>query len=88
MPSYLAITETGTQAWTLGGSILTFAFPMILFVIAAAALWVLFTRPDPIPWRAGVSPLRSVSSTPAVRDPRPPAGRSADGEAAAETDGQ
>jgi hypothetical protein len=88
VPSYLAITETAPDAWTLGGSILTFAFPMILFVIAATALWVLFTQPDAIPWRAGVSPVRSVSSTLAARDPQPPADRSADGEAGAKAGGQ
>jgi hypothetical protein len=85
VPSHPAIAAAD---WTLGGSILTFAFPMILFIIAAVALWVLFTRPDAIPWRAGVSPIRSVSSSPAVRSPRPPADRSADGEAGAEAGDQ
>lgn len=85
MPSYPAIADAN---WSLGGSILTFAFPMLLFVIAGAALWVLFTRPDAIPWRAGVSPSRSVSSSLAVSDPQPPADRSADGEAGAGTSGQ
>jgi hypothetical protein len=54
------------------GAILTFAFPMILFIIAAATLWVLYTMPRPVPRRGGVSRGRSVSATtvPAV-DPQP-----------------
>jgi hypothetical protein len=81
VPSYPAIADAN---WTLGGSILTFAFPMILFVIAAAVLWVLFTRPDAIPWRPGASPVRSVSSSLAVNDPQPPGDRSPDGAAGPE----
>jgi hypothetical protein len=88
VPSYPVITETGADAWTLGGSILTFAFPMLLFVIACAALWVLFTRPDAVPWRARVSLGRSVSSSLTVNDPQSSADRSADGEAGTEAGGQ
>lgn len=85
MPIYPPIPSPG---WTLGGSILTFAFPMALFIITAAALWVLFTMPDAVPWRAGVSPARSVSSSLVIRDPQPPANRSADGETVAEAGDQ
>jgi len=85
VPSYPPIPSPG---WTLGGSILTFAFPMILFVVAAGALWVLFTRPDAVPWRPGETRFRSVSSSLAVRDPQPPAGGSGDGEADTGAGGQ
>ena len=84
MITYPPIPSPG---WTVGGSILTFAFPMILFIVAAAALWVLFTRPDAVPWRPGETRLRSVSSALVVRDQQPPAGRSG-GEAASKADDQ
>jgi uncharacterized membrane protein YgcG len=32
-----------------GGSILTFAFPMALFIVAAVVLYLLFTRPHQVP---------------------------------------
>jgi hypothetical protein len=35
--------------WSLGGSILTFAFPMILFIAVASALYVLYTKPHLVP---------------------------------------
>jgi len=85
VPSYPPIPSPG---WSVGGSILTFAFPMILFVVAAGTLWVLFTRPDAVPWRPGETRLRSVSSSLAVPDPQPPADGSGGGEAGAEADGQ
>ena len=36
-------------AWSFGGSILTFAFPMILFIVVAVALYVLYTKPEIVP---------------------------------------
>jgi hypothetical protein len=62
------------------GAVLTFAFPMILFIIAAASLWVLYTMPRAVPRRSGNSRGRSVSATPApaAAGPQPPR-RSEDG---------
>lgn len=50
-------------AWTFGGSILTFAFPMILFIVVAGALYVLYTKPESIPGHRAPGLLRSVSYT-------------------------
>ena len=63
------------------GAVLTFAFPMILFIIAAATLWVLYTMPRTVPRRDGVSRGRSVSATPApaTAGPQPPPHRGEDG---------
>ncbi len=36
-------------AWSFGSSILTFAFPMILFIVVACALYVIYTRPQMVP---------------------------------------
>jgi hypothetical protein len=36
-------------AWNFGGSIMTFLFPEILFVLVATALFVLYTKPEVVP---------------------------------------
>ena len=38
-----------TSAWTFGGSILTFAFPMLLFIVVACALYIAYTKPELVP---------------------------------------
>jgi hypothetical protein len=50
-------------AWTFGGSILTFAFPMILFIVVAGALYVLYTKPESVPGHRAPGLQRSVSYT-------------------------
>ena len=50
-------------AWTFGGSILTFAFPMILFIVVAGALYVLYTKPESVPGHRVPGLQRSVSYT-------------------------
>jgi hypothetical protein len=57
-------------AWTFGGSILTFAFPMILFIVVAGALYVLYTKPEFVPGHRAPGLERPVSYTPV---PGPPA---------------
>src|SRR5579863_9615054 len=64
-------------AWTFGSSILTFAFPMILFIVVAGALYVLYTKPESVPGHHVPGLQRSVSYKPA-------AGREARAQAAAE----
>jgi hypothetical protein len=66
------IADGAGGAWTFGGSILTFAFPMILFVIVAGGLYVLYTKPESVPGHSAPGLQRSVSYTavpgrPAVR---------------------
>jgi hypothetical protein len=65
------------SAWTFGGSILTFAFPMILFIAVAAALWVLYTKPELVPGRPVGDMARPVSYTPVPQQPAVAAGRPA-----------
>jgi hypothetical protein len=52
------------SAWTFGGSILTFAFPMILFIVVACALYVLYTKPELVPGHWIREAERPVSYTP------------------------
>jgi hypothetical protein len=51
------------SAWTFGGSILTFAFPMILVIVVMAALYVVYTKPEVVPGHQVRPPERPVSYT-------------------------
>src|ERR1700751_1091927 len=64
------MADSAGGAWTFGGSILTFAFPMILFIVVASALYVLYTKPEYIPGHPAPGLERPVSYTPV---PGPPA---------------
>ena len=55
--------DSNVSAWTFGGSILTFAFPMILFIVVAGALYVLYTKPESVPGHRAPGLQRSVSYT-------------------------
>jgi hypothetical protein len=57
------IADGAGGAWTFGGSILTFAFPMILFIVVAGALYVLYTKPESVPGHRVPGLQRSVSYT-------------------------
>ena len=51
--------------WSFGGSILTFAFPMLLFIGVATALYILYTKPAAVPGRRSTSTMEHpVSYTP------------------------
>ena len=43
------IADSAGGAWTFGGSMLTFAFPMLLFTVVAAALYTAYTKPELVP---------------------------------------
>ena len=74
------------SAWTFGGSILTFAFPMILFIVVACVLYVLYTKPETVPGHVIRPPERPVSYTPVAGLPSdPPAATTSSAEAAAPT---
>jgi hypothetical protein len=65
------------SAWTFGGSILTFAFPMILIIAVLGALWVLYTKPELVPGRPVGDIERPVSYTPVPQQPTAAAVQSA-----------
>jgi hypothetical protein len=68
-----------TSAWSFGGSILTFAFPMILFIVVACALYVAYTKPELVPGHRNPAAQRPVSYTAVPGEPpadnKPTAGR-------------
>jgi hypothetical protein len=58
-----------TSAWTFGASILSFAFPMLLFIFVASALYILYTKPEYIPGHPAPGLQRPVSYTPVAGPP-------------------
>jgi hypothetical protein len=61
--------NSNVSAWTFGGSILTFAFPMLLFIVVAGALYVLYTKPEFVPGHPAPGLERPVSYTPVPGKP-------------------
>jgi hypothetical protein len=57
------LIASGDSAWSYGGSILTFAFPMLLFIGVAVGLYVLYTKPEIVPGHRTPSAERPVSYT-------------------------
>jgi hypothetical protein len=57
------IADSAGGAWSFGSSILTFAFPMILFIVVALALYILYTKPEVVPGHRIPSVERPVSYT-------------------------
>jgi hypothetical protein len=64
VPAVLA-AATGSN-WNAGGSILTFYFPVGLFVVTAAILWLQFTRPHTTPGRRPFALARASADGPAT----------------------
>jgi hypothetical protein len=52
--------------WSYGASILTFAFPMILFIAVAGALWVLYTMPHLVPGHRYLADRRQAATAPST----------------------
>ena len=58
------LTDAASEsAWTYGAAIMTFVVPMLLFLIVAAVLWILFTKPQVVPGHSDQANGRSVCST-------------------------
>ena len=56
-------TLTPTGDWTYGAAILSFAFPMLLFIAVAGALYVLYTKPHLVPGHRYNMQLRPTTAT-------------------------
>ena len=59
----MVIADSAGGAWSFGGSILTFAFPMILFIVVACALYVAYTKPELVPGHRNPAAQRPVTYT-------------------------
>lgn len=66
MPGVIAAS---TSAWSYGGSILSFLFPMILFLVVGTSLYVVFTKPSVVPGHREQTVARPIGFTPVVRMP-------------------
>ena len=66
--------DSNVSAWTFGGSILSFALPMILFIVVAGTLYILYTKPEFVPGHPAPSLERPVSYTPVPGLPAVPRG--------------
>ena len=69
MPGVIAATPTGD--WTYGAAILTFVFPMLLFISVAGSLYVLYTKPHLVPGHRYQLQLRSTAATAAPETAAP-----------------
>jgi len=67
MPGVIA-ASTGS-AWSYGGSILSFLFPMILFLVVATSLYVVYTKPSVVPGHREQTIARPIGWTPVARMP-------------------
>jgi hypothetical protein len=52
-----------TGDWTYGAAILTFVFPMLLFIFVAGALYVIYTMPHMVPGHRYTMQVRPVTAT-------------------------
>jgi hypothetical protein len=59
------------SAWSYGASILSFLFPMILFLVVAIGLYVVYTKPSVVPGHREQAVARPIGFTPVVRMPSP-----------------
>jgi hypothetical protein len=66
VPGVIAASES---AWSYGGAILTFVFPMLLFLTVATGLYVVFTKPSTVPGHREQAVARPIGFTPVVRLP-------------------
>jgi hypothetical protein len=81
------VLASPVSAWSYGGAMLTFLFPIILFLAVAGALYVLYTKPQQVPGsRRGASerPMAGTWSVAAAGGPASAAspGQTATGRAA------
>ena len=72
---HVLIAAGATNGWSQGAAILTFAFPMILFIAVASTLYVLFTKPHMVPGhRYHLAGSSSVSTAPVIAPQTPESG--------------
>jgi hypothetical protein len=70
------MADSAGGAWTFGGSILSFLFPMLLLIGVVATLFILYTKPEVVPGHEG--PEHPVSYTRFPGQPTAAAGEQAE----------
>jgi hypothetical protein len=56
-------TASAVMDWSYGASILTFVFPMLLFIAVAAGLYVVYTKPHLVPGHRYNMQMRAITAT-------------------------
>ena len=65
----MPVIAATTMGWSYGASILSFLFPMILFVVVGTSLYVVFTKPSVVPGSPEQGLARPIGFTPVVTMP-------------------
>ena len=81
----IAASAYSSSAWTFGASILSFTFPMLLFIVVAAWLYVTYTKPELSPGHRHPGAERPAIYTKVPGKPKEADGES--GESKARTEG-
>lgn len=79
----MVLASPPVSAWSYGGAMLTFLFPMILFLAVASALYVLYTKPQQVPGSRRGASERPMAGTWSVAAGGGPAPATSGGQAAA-----
>jgi hypothetical protein len=58
------IAQSPSGAWNSGAAILTFVFPMLLFIAVAGTLYILYTKPEVAPGHRATERPISYTSIP------------------------
>jgi hypothetical protein len=74
------LADSAGGAWSYGASILTFAFPMLLFVVVAAWLYVTYTKPELVPGHRNPATEHPMIFTAVPGQPKADDGENDDGE--------
>jgi hypothetical protein len=67
MPGLLHVAAahpTAASGWSMSGAMLTFAMPMVLFILAATALYLLLLRPHRVPGHTELLVARAAPPSP------------------------
>ncbi len=64
------IADPAYGAWTFGASILSFAFPMLLFIVVASWLYVTYTKPELVPGHRNPTAERPIIYTSVPGQPK------------------
>jgi hypothetical protein len=69
------VADSAGGAWTFGASILSFAFPMLLFIVVATWLYVTYTKPELAPGHRNPAAERPIIHTTVPGQPKADVGK-------------
>jgi hypothetical protein len=72
------LADSSGGAWSFASSMITFVFPMILFIAVAATLYVIYTKPELVPGHREPRAERPIIYTAIPGSPTQPGSTQAD----------